>query len=98
LVWGRISGDTGPYFFETSEGSAVTATPERCLEMFCNFCELELLCRIDVSSVRFQQDGATARTARASLNSLPEQIPQHLTSQGGDAPWPALSPCLSTCV
>ena len=23
------SGDSGPYFFETSEGSAVTATPER---------------------------------------------------------------------
>ena len=41
-----------------------------------NFCEPELHRRgIDVSSVWFQQDGATAHTARASMSVLREMLP-----------------------
>ena len=73
-------------------------TSERYVAMLCNFCEPELRRRgIDLSSVRFQQDGATAQTARASMSFLWEIFPQHVISRGGDVPWPARSPDLSAC-
>jgi hypothetical protein len=53
--------------------------------------------RIDVSSVWFQQDGATAHTARASMSVLREMFPQHVISRVGDVPWPTCSPDLSGC-
>jgi len=66
--------------------------------MLRNFCEPELRHRgIDLSSVRFQQDGAIAHATRASMNVLREMFPQHIISRGGDVPWPALSPDLSAC-
>jgi hypothetical protein len=71
-VWCGIAsfGVLGPYFFEDDEGAAaVTVTSERCVEMLHNFCELELhCCGIDLFSVRLQQDGATAHTARATMS------------------------------
>ena len=80
----------GPYFFEDSEGAAVTVTSERYVAMLRNFCEPELRRRrIDLSSIWFQQDGATAHTARASMNVLREMFPQHVISRGGDVLWPA---------
>ena len=63
-----------------------------------SYCEPELGRRgIDLSSVWFQQDGATAHTARASMTVLREMFPQHVISRAGDVPWPALSPDLSAC-
>ena len=43
----------------------------------------------------FQQDGATAHTARASMNLLRENFPQKLISRFGDIPWPPRSPDLT---
>jgi len=66
--------------------------------MLRNFCEPELRRRgIDLSSVWFQQNGATTHTARASMSVLGEMFPQHVISHGGDVPWPAHSPDLSAC-
>jgi len=99
-VWCGIAsfGVLGPYFFEDNEGAAVTVTSERYVAMLRNFCEPELRRRgIDLSSVWFQQDGATARTARASMSVLREMCPQHVISRGDDVPWPARSPDLSAC-
>jgi hypothetical protein len=52
---------------------------------------------IDLSSVWFQQDGATAHTARASMSVLREMFPQHVISHCGDVPWPPCSPDPSAC-
>ena len=52
---------------------------------------------IDLSSVWFQQDGATAHSARASMSVLRETFPHHVISRGGDVPWPTRSPDLSAC-
>ena len=66
--------------------------------MLRNFCEPELLRRaIDLSSVRLQQDGATAHTARVSMSVLREMFPQYVISRAGDVPWQARSPDLSAC-
>ena len=45
----------------------------------------------------FQQDGATAHTARASLTSVRAAFPNHVISPFGDLPWPPRSPDLSMC-
>ena len=67
--------------FEDNEGATVTVTSERYVAMLRNFCELELRRRgIDLSSVWFQQDGATAHTTRASLSVLREIHYFHNTS------------------
>jgi hypothetical protein len=50
-----------------------------------------------ISSVSFQQDGATSHTARASVSVLQEMFPQHIISRGSDVPWSAHSPDLSAC-
>jgi len=89
-------GVLGPYYFEDNEGAAVTVTYY--VAMLRNFCEPELRRRgIDPSSVRFQQGGATAHTARSSISVLREMFPQHVISRAGDVPLPARSPDLSTC-
>jgi hypothetical protein len=46
----------------------------------------------------FQQDGATAHTATASMAVVWEMFPGHVISQCGDLlPWPARSPDLRVC-
>jgi len=91
-------GVLGPYFLEDNEGAAVTVTFEPYVAMLRKFCEPELRRRgIDLSSVWFQQNGATAHTARASMSVLREMFPQHVISHGGDVPWLARSPDLSAC-
>ena len=47
--------------------------------------------------VWFQQDGATAHTARISLDILKHMFPGRLVSLRGDLGWPARSPDLSIC-
>jgi len=91
-----LGGVLGPYFFEDNKGAAITVTSERYVAMLRNFCEPELRHHgIDLSSVWFQQDGATAHTARASVSVLQEMFPQHVISRGGNVPWSARSPDLS---
>jgi hypothetical protein len=99
-VWCGIApfGALGPHFFEDNEGAAVTLTSERYVEVSHNFCGPELRRRgIDLSSVWFPQDAATAHSARASMSVLREMFPQHVISRGGDVPWPARSPDLTAC-
>ena len=45
----------------------------------------------------FQQDGATAHTARDTMQLLREHFPERLISLRGDHPWPARSPDLTPC-
>jgi len=47
--------------------------------------------------VWFQQDGATAHTARTSMNLLREHFPKRLISLRGDLQWSAHSPDLDPC-
>jgi hypothetical protein len=62
-------GVLGPYYFEDNQGAAVTVISEHYVEMLLNYCEPELCCcGIDLSALWFQQNGATAHTARASMN------------------------------
>ena len=69
-VWCGIAsfGILGTYSFEDNEGAVITVTSEGYVAMLRNFFEPELRRRgIDLSSVWFQQNGATAHTARASV-------------------------------
>lgn len=99
-VWcgvGRI-GIIGPYFFEDDAGNHVTVNSQRYVEMLNTFLEPELRRRnIDLHTVWFQQDGATAHTARASMARLREMFPRRVISRNGDVPWPARSPDLTAC-
>jgi len=99
-LWCEITsfGVLGPYFFEDNEGAAVPVTSERYVAMQRNFYEPELRRRgIDLSSVWFQRDEATAHRARASMSVLQEMFPQHVISSGGDFSLPAGSLDFSAC-
>ncbi|KAJ4441201.1 hypothetical protein ANN_11052 [Periplaneta americana] len=50
---------------------------------------------IHVQSLWFQQDGATAHTARTSMTALRRMFPEHLVSRFGNVNWPTHSPDLS---
>jgi hypothetical protein len=95
---GASFGVLGPCFFEDNEGAGVIVAYERYVEMLRNCREPELRRRIDLSSAWFQQDGATAHRARASMSVLREIFPQHVISRGGDVRRPARLPDLSGCV
>jgi hypothetical protein len=46
---------------------------------------------IDTENIWFQQDGATAHTARISKVLMHTKFPGRLVSQNGDVPWPTRS-------
>lgn len=100
-VWCAVSqfGVIGPYFFE-EEGVTVTVNSTRYVSMLHNFLEPrmdEIVEEHGLGDLWFQQDGATAHTARISLNVLREMFPGRLVSSRGDVGWPARSPDLSIC-
>jgi hypothetical protein len=77
-------------FFEDENGRAVAVTSARYVEMLRNFLTPELSRRgTEFSTIWFQQDGASAHTARASMVVV--------ISLSGELPWPASSPDLSVC-
>jgi len=89
----------GPYFFEEN-GQTVTVNAERYVSMLDNFFEPqleELMEETNMGDIWFQQDGATAHTARVSMTKLRQMFPTHLVSLRGDLRWPARSPDLSIC-
>lgn len=96
-VWCAVSrrGIIGPYFFEENE-RAVTVNAARYTQMIEEFF-IPKLDELDLGDVWFQQDGATAHTARASMNLLREHFPDRLISLRGDFTWPARSPDLTPC-
>jgi hypothetical protein len=81
----------GPYFFEE-----VIVTADRYVEMLETFLRPKLD-NVDTEHLWFQQDRATAHTARRSLGMLREMFPGHLISLKGIVGWPARSPDLSPC-
>jgi hypothetical protein len=90
-VWCTMSsiGIIEPYFFEEG-GVTVTVTANRYYDMLENF----LRPKIDVW---FQQDGATAHTARRLGANLKEVFPGRVVSLHKAVPWPPRSPDLSPC-
>lgn len=97
-VWCAISPKKiiGPFFFEDDRGATVTVTSERYIVMINNFFVPQLQeDDIDVSDVWFQQDGATAHTARVSMDTLKALFPRKIISRYGDILWPPRSPDLS---
>lgn len=97
-VWCAIgkAGIIGPYFFEDNDGNAVTVNSERYIQMIKNFFLPELRRkRMHIRRVWFQQDGATAHTARASMDVLRPLFGDRLISRFADTPWPPQSPDLS---
>ncbi|PNF42004.1 hypothetical protein B7P43_G12994 [Cryptotermes secundus] len=84
-VWCALSrvGIIGPYFF-------------RYMDMIKNFFEPALE-EMHLGNVWFQQDGATAHTARASMTLLRAKFPGWLISLRGDIPWAAHSPDRTPC-
>lgn len=52
----------------------------------------------ELSTVWFQQDGATTHTARASTQFVEKPLPEHVTSLRGKIPWPRVPPDLSVCL
>jgi len=84
-------------FFEEN-GITTTVNSSQYIDMFNNFLEPELRSRrINNQNVWFQQDGATAHTARAAKAVMRAMFPDHLISRCGDVPWPPQSPNLSMC-
>jgi len=83
-VWCAVVdfGLIGPYFFE-EDGATVTVTSDRYVEMLETFLRPKLD-DVDTEDVWFQQDGATAHTARCSLRVLREMFPGRLISLKGD--------------
>lgn len=91
-------GIIGPYFYENENGETVTVNAERYCQMLNTFLRPELRrLQLDLENVFFQQDGATAHTARVSMQVLRGMFPERLISRFGDIPWPPRSPDLSTC-
>lgn len=97
-VWCGIYAEKviGPYFFEDAVGNTVTVNGDRYREMINDF----LLPQIDelgLEDMWFQQDGATAHTARATMDILRPAFPGRIISRFGDLHWPARSPDLTAC-
>ena len=89
-------GVVGPYFFEEG-GETVTVTSNRYCEMLEKFLWPRLEEFDGSVDLWFQQDGATAHTARCSLGILREMFPSRLVSLRCDIGCPARSPDLTPC-
>jgi hypothetical protein len=99
-VWSGILafGIIVPYFIKDETGNAFTVTSDRYVHMVNEFLPLELRRRdVDIATFWFQQDGATALTARQSKNSLRTVFEHRIISLYGDISWPARSADLSVC-
>ena len=97
-VWCAVAnfGVWGSYFFEEEEKVA-SVTSSRYVQMLQNFLKSKLQDLDDNSTVWFQQDGATAHTAKSSMDVLRDFFPSHLISLRGDIGLPTRSPGLSPC-
>jgi hypothetical protein len=76
----------------------VTVTSARYIEMLDTFL-LQELCRrnVNMQHIWFQQDDATAHTARASMQVVRDMFPQHVIFHFGDIHWLPHSHDLSIC-
>jgi hypothetical protein len=89
-------GIIGPYFFEGDDGIYVTVNAERYNHMLETFFLPEMRRRnCNMARAWIQQDGATAHTARLSMNTLRAAFPGRLLSRFGDIQCPSNSPDLT---
>jgi len=88
-------GIVGPYFLEEG-GITVTVISDHYNKMLENFLRPQLE-EMDVADAWFQQDAATAHTARRSMQVLREMFPGKLISLRGNVGWPAHLPDLAPC-
>ena len=85
------------YFLEEN-GITTTVNSARYIDMTKNLLEPELRSqRINNQNVWFQQDGATAHTARDAMAAVRAMFPDRLISRCRNVPWPPRSPDLSMC-
>ncbi|GFU41625.1 DUF4817 domain-containing protein [Trichonephila clavipes] len=91
-VWCALwaGGIIGPYFFKNDEGHNVTVNGDRYRAMITNFFVSELN-NHDVQELRFQQDGATCHTARATIDLLKDTFSDCLISRFVHVNWPPRS-------
>ncbi|GFX11962.1 putative DD41D transposase [Trichonephila clavipes] len=91
-VWCALwaGGIIGPYFFKNDEGHNVTVNGDRYRAMITNFFIPELN-NHDVQELRFQQDGATCLTARATIDLLKDTFGDRLISRFEPVNWPPRS-------
>jgi hypothetical protein len=77
-------GVIGPYFFE-EDGHAVSVNSGCYVYKLHNFLAPEINRHgNNQQTMWFQQDGATAHIARASMTVVQEMFPEHVISQRGD--------------
>jgi len=98
-VWCALSthGVIGPYFFEDEKGNSTTVTSVRYVAMLENFVAEKLENLPGLVNPWFQQDGATAHTARPSMAAVRQLFGNQIISRFGDIQWPPRSPDLSAC-
>ncbi|GFX89255.1 uncharacterized protein TNCV_1339541 [Trichonephila clavipes] len=91
-VWCALwaGGIIGPYFFKNDEGHNVTVNGDRYRAMITNFFIPEWN-NHDVQELWFQQEGATCRTARATIDLLKDSFGDRLISRFGPVNWPPRS-------
>ena len=95
-MWCAISAQSGPYFFEGDDLVFVAVNAERYNHMLETFFLPEMRgCNWNTARAWFQQNGATAHTARLSMNTLRTAFPGRLLSRFGDIQWPSNSPDLT---
>ncbi|GFU69137.1 transposable element Tc3 transposase [Trichonephila clavipes] len=91
-VWCALwtGGIIGQYFFKNDEGHNVTVNGDRYRAMITNFFIPELN-NHDVQQLWFQQDGATCRTARATIDLFKDTFGDRLILRFGPVNWPPRS-------
>ena len=65
--------------------------------MWCLAARIHSVLNIDIENTWFQQDGATAHTARVSIVAVRRLFGNRVISRNGDIAWPPRSPDLSVC-
>jgi hypothetical protein len=99
-VWCIVSssGLIGPYFIENDGGLTTTVKSVRYAGMLEKFVAHELHNFPEqIDNTRFQQDGATAHTARISMVVVRRLFDNRVISRDGDGTWPPRSPDLTAC-
>ena len=82
----------GPYFFENERGVAISVNGDRYRAMLENFVRPAVE---NHPQIWFQQDGATAHTARATMALLRDIFGERIISRTSNFNWPPRSPDLT---
>lgn len=93
-VWCGVSSERiiGPYFFENAHGASATVNGAEYRTMLDNFLRPAVE---NHPQLWFQQDGATAHTARDTMALLRDLFGERIISRRSDFNWPPRSPDLT---